>query len=258
MRVQDDFVRKLASEGKRIGGRKTDEFREIEIIERPIDKAEGSALVKIGKTQVIAGVKVNVGEPFADRPDEGVLMTGSEFSPISSPDFEPGPPGEESIELARVIDRGIRESGALDVKKLCIKEGEKVWMVYVDINILDNHGNLLDASALAAAVALSNAVFPALDKDNRVDVYAPKTKKKLPVLYKPIACTFWKVCDKMILDPTRDEESAATARLTVTTRDDGNIAAMQKGGMEGLTTEEISYAVETSVKKGKDLRKLIK
>ncbi|MBN1896181.1 MAG: exosome complex protein Rrp42 [Candidatus Aenigmarchaeota archaeon] len=258
MRVQDDFVRKLASEGKRIDGRKMDETRPIEIISRPIEKAEGSALVRIGDTQVIAGVKLSVAEPYSDRPDEGSLMAGAEFSPIASPDFEPGPPNAESIELARVIDRGIRESGAIDVKKLCIKKGEKVWMVSVDINILDNHGNLLDASALAASAALANTVFPALDKDGKVDFYAPKTKTKLPIAFKPVACTFYKVGDKMLLDPTRDEEHAATARITITTRDDGNVAAIQKGGIEGLTEEEIMYAAETSIKKGKDIRKLIK
>ena len=35
--------------------------------------------------------------------------------------FDIGRPGIEAIELARVIDRGIRESGFIDFKKLCIK-----------------------------------------------------------------------------------------------------------------------------------------
>jgi len=258
MKVQDEFIRRLASQGKRADGRKFDETRKIEIIERPIEKAEGSALVKIGRTQVIAGVKLDVGEPFPDRPDEGVLMTGSEFSPISYAEFEPGPPGKESIELARVVDRGIREAGALDMKKLCIKKGEKVWMVFVDINILDNYGNLLDAASIAATAALSNAVFPALDKEGRVDALAPKTKKKLPLVFKPIACTSYKVGDRLLLDPTIDEENASTARLTVTSRDDGNLCAMQKGGIDGLTTDDVMSAVETSIKKGKEIRKLIK
>jgi exosome complex component RRP42 len=258
MKVQDEFVTKLASADKRADGRKMDEFRKVEIIARPVEKAEGSALVRMGRTQVIAGVKLDLGEPFPDRPDEGVLMSNAEFSPISSPDFEPGPPSNESVELARVVDRGIREAGAIDMKKLCVKEGEKVWMVFVDINILDNFGNLMDAAALAASAALSNAVFPAVGKDGRVDLLAPKTKKSLPLKYKPVACTFWKVGDKLLLDPTRDEERASVARLTVTTRDDGNVCAIQKGGGTGLTTEEIMKAVEISVKTGKELRKLIK
>ncbi len=258
MKVQSEFIRKLASSDKRADGRRLDEFRKIEVTDRPVDKAEGSAMVKIGRTKVIAGVKLDIGEPFSDRPDEGVLMSNAEFSPISSPDFEPGPPSVESVELARVVDRGIRESGAIDVKNLCIKKGEKVWMVYVDINILDHFGNLIDAATLAAAAALNNAVFPGLDKEGNVDYVGPKSKKNLPVKYRPVSCTFWKVDGKLILDPTRDEERAATARLTVATRDDGNLCAIQKGGDEGFTTDEVVRAAEISVKTGKELRKLIK
>jgi exosome complex component RRP42 len=213
--------------------------------------------VKLGKTKVIAGVKLDVGEPFSDRPDEGVLMTGAEFSPISSPDFEPGPPSEESVELARVVDRGIRESNAINLKNLCIKNGEKVWMVYVDINILDHFGNLIDASAIAATAALKSAVFPKLDKEGKVDLLAEKTKKKLPLDHLPIACTFHRVDGRLLLDADRDEEKAASARLTITTRDDGSVCAVQKGGDEGLTTEEVLHAVETSIKKGKEIRKLV-
>lgn len=258
MNVQKDFIRRLAAKGERSDGRKLDEQRKIEIQERPIEKAEGSALVTMGKTKVIAGVKLEIGTPFPDKQDEGVLMTNAEFSPISSPDFEPGPPSDASIELARVVDRGVRESKALDVKKLCIKAGEKVWMVNIDINILDNFGNLIDASAAAAAAALSNAVFPQTTKENKVDVYAEKTKKKVPLTSVPIACTFWKVGGKMLIDATREEEDASTARLTITTRDDGNVCAIQKGGSEGLTTEEVLWAIETSIKRGKETRKLIK
>lgn len=258
MKVQSEFIRKLAASDKRADGRKMDEFRKVEVISRPIDKAEGSAMVTIGKTKVIAGVKLSIGEPFSDRPEEGVLMSNAEFSPISSPDFEPGPPSVASVELARVVDRGVRESGTIDTKKLCIKKGEKVWMAFIDINILDHFGNLIDASTLAAAAALSNAVFPELDKDGNIDYFGPKSKKKLPVNFKPVACTFWKVDGKLLLDPTRDEENAATARLTVTTRDDGHLCAIQKGGSEGFTTEEVVQAAETSVKVGKELRKLIK
>ena len=110
----------------------------------------------------------------------------------------------------------------------------------------------------AAAAALSNAVFPELDKDGNIDHFAPKSKKKLPIEFSPISCTFWKINGKLILDPTRDEEKAATARLTITTRDDGNLCAMQKGGEEGFTTEEVIRASEISVKVGKELRKQIK
>jgi len=256
MILQNNFVAKLAASNTRIDGRKLDEIRHIVIDSHPIDKAEGSALVKLGNTKVMAGVKLFVGQPFPDKPDEGVLMTSAEFSPISYSDFESGPPSEESIELARIVDRGIRESNAIDMKKLCVKEGEKVWMVFIDINILDNFGNLIDASALASAVALNQAVFPKYEDDKVI--VTEKTKKKLPVTCTPIACTFVKVGSHVMIDPTLDEETASSCRLTISTKDDGNVCAMQKGGAGSLTMEDIERLLDLSVERGRELRKLAK
>ena len=103
----------------------------------------------------MAGVKMSVGEPFRDVPDEGVLVVNTEFNPVASPEFDPGPPRAESIEVSRVTDRGIRESKCIELEKLCITAGEEVWVVNVDINVLDHDGNLIDAAALGAIAALA-------------------------------------------------------------------------------------------------------
>ena len=125
--MQENFALEMIEKGKRIDKRKIDQFRPIQIIPDYIKKAEGSALVRLGDTLVLAGVKMEIGKPFPDTPNEGILIVNSEFSPLASPEFESGPPGEDAVELARVVDRGIRESKAIEVDKLLIKEGEKVW-----------------------------------------------------------------------------------------------------------------------------------
>ncbi len=250
-----DYLIDLAKLSSRVDGRKPDEFRKIEIQRGVIEKAEGSALVKLGSTQVIAGVKMEVKEPFSDTPNEGVLMVGAEFSPIASPEFSPGPPGENAIELARIVDRGIRESHAIDVEKLCIVEKEKVWIVNIDIHILDDSGNLIDASAVAAISALLDTKFPKYQEEKVI--YEEKTKKQLPLTCKPIAVTHVKIGESLFIDPMADEESASTARLTVGTKDNGNICALQKGGVEGLTMKQIEEIFEKSIEAGKQLRKLL-
>jgi exosome complex component RRP42 len=254
MMLQSQYVLNLASKGLRIDKRKQDEFRKIEVEKNPIDKAEGSARVRMGKTDVLVGVKMGIGEPFPDKPDEGTLIVCAEFSPLASPDFETGPPRENAIELARVVDRGIRESGAIDTKKLCIKKEEKVWMVYVDIQILNHDGNLMDAAALAAITALLGARIP--EYDGKTINYEKKTKK-LPMIFKPVPVTIVKVAGNLFVDPSLDEENVMGARLTVTTKDDGNVCSLQKGGSEPLLTEEIEKAFDLAVEKGKELRKLV-
>src|SRR3989338_5346357 len=162
IRVVRDHIRSLAEKGAREDGRDFLEYRKPIKIEYGVSSksAEGSARVTIGDTEVVAGVKLEVGEPFPDTPDEGVLMVGAELLPLSNPEFESGPPSIDSIELARIIDRGIRESKCIDFSKLCIKKGEKVWMVFIDIYPINDSGNLFDAASLAALAALKDAKFP--------------------------------------------------------------------------------------------------
>ena len=67
-------IRNLVNNDKREDGRALDEYRDISIETNVISKAEGSARVKLGGTQVIVGIKPQLGSPFPDTPDLGVLM----------------------------------------------------------------------------------------------------------------------------------------------------------------------------------------
>jgi len=130
-----DLILDILNNGKRLDKRGLLDYRKIEIESGISPKsADGSARVKIGDTEVVAGVKLEIGEPFPDTPDEGSLMVNVELLPLASPEFESGPPNIDAIELSRVIDRGIRESGSIDVEKLCIEPGKKIWMVFIEVS----------------------------------------------------------------------------------------------------------------------------
>ena len=122
----------MLSRGKRLDERALDQHRQLTIQTGLIQKANGSARVKLGNTEVIAGVKIATGTPFPDTPDNGLLVVNAEILPLSSPYAEPGPPSEEAIELARVVDRGVRESEMVDLTKLCLIEGKSVVTIFVD------------------------------------------------------------------------------------------------------------------------------
>ena len=246
---------KLFGSDTRLDGRKFTDFRPIKLETNVTKSAEGSARISIGKTDVIVGIKTEVMKPFPDTQDEGGIMVGAELLPLASPDFELGPPGIQAIEIARVVDRGIRESKALDFKKLCIKEGEKVWMLIIDICIINDSGNLLDASALAAVAALKDMRFPKYE-DDKLD-YKEKTDKKLDLKDLPVTVTVIKIGDRLIVDPDLDEEKVIDARLSVASLSDGTLCALQKGGDYPLTSEEIDRMVDIALQKAKELRKHI-
>lgn len=252
----ESVVKRMAEKNSRIDGRKLEDFRDIKIETGIIENAEGSARVRLGNTEVIVGVKMGVMTPFPDTPNEGVLIAGAELAPISHPDFEPGPPREDAIELARVVDRGVRESKAIDMKKLCIKEMEKVWAVFIDVQPINHDGNLLDAAGIGAAAALATAKMPTYDEKTET-VDNTKRTKKLPLSCRPIPVSFYKINSNLLVDPTLDEEEASTARFTISTKDDGNICAVQKSGEASMTVEEIERCVELSSKIGKKIRGMI-
>ena len=246
--IKRDYLYNLAKKGKRQDGRDLFKFRNISIETNLISKAEGSARVKIGNTQVVAGIKIDIGEPYSDSPNSGVITTAAELNPLASPDFESGPPRENAIELARVVDRGIRESEFIELDKLCIEPNEKIWIVFIDIHIIDYDGNLFDAASLAALAAILTAKVPAKRFELGEDY-------PLPVKDPPISCTSVKFNDVMIMDPSLDEEEIAEARITVATDQNGHIRAMQKGLKGSYTTDEIKKIIKVSLDNGVEIRK---
>ena len=249
--IKRDHLMNLLADGRREDGRQLDEFRKISIETGIIESAEGSARVSLGNTTVMAGVKIIPGAPYMDAPGDGVITTGAELIPLAHESFEPGPPSESAIELARVVDRGIRESGMIDVKQLCIKEGEEIWMVFIDIYALDYDGNLFDACNLAAVSALRSAIVPWKNYGKGEE------NLPMPITCLPISVTECKIGNDLIVDPNFDEEQISTARLTVTTDDVGNFRAMQKGGRGSITLDELSLCLDRAVEKGAEIRKII-
>jgi exosome complex component RRP42 len=255
-KVRQKRIAQLISSGKRLDGRGLTDFREIQIELGIIERAEGSARVRLGKTEVLVGIKIESGEPFPDTPNEGVLTVNAELVPLASPTFEPGPPDENSVELARVVDRGIRESKAIMLEDLCVEPGKKVFVVFVDVYVLNHAGNLIDASALAALATLMNAkMFNYEVKEGEIKI--KPGYKPLPLRNYPIATTFAKIGDKLVVDPDLEEEQAMDARLTMTVEKDGRICAIQKGGNGYFTAQQIYEASKIAQQKATEIRKLV-
>jgi exosome complex component RRP42 len=245
---------RLIEENKRNDGRNLLDYRDpVKVTYGISETAEGSAQVQIGDTIVMSGVKMSVMTPYPDTPDQGSIMVNVELYPLSSPEYEPGPPGILAVELSRVVDRGIRESKAIDLKKLCIEKGEKVWSVGIDVVTVNDAGNLFDACSLAALAALKDAFFPVY-KDGELN-YKLKSKEKLPLSKEPVSVTVYKFGNSYLVDPNAEESVVYDARLSVASTDDGKLSALQKGGDASLTIEDVDKMVDIAIEKATFLRK---
>jgi exosome complex component RRP42 len=254
--VTAERIRKYLEQEKRFDGRKLDEFRELTIEKNISKKAEGSVRVKLGKTEVLVGVKMDVAVPYPDSPDKGNLMVTAEFLPLSSARIELGPPKFDSIEVGRIIDRGIRESKLIELEKLCIKEGEKVWTVFIDIYTINDDGNILDAAGIGAVAALKLAKVPKYDEENKKVLYGESSGNIPLKKINPFAITVHKIGKHLILDPTREEEDVSETRITIGSSD-GVIYSLQKGNSSYFSVEEIKESFNIVEKAWKELFKKV-
>lgn len=247
--LERTYIRDLLEKGERIDGRGLMEGRPIQVIPNVIKKAEGSAMVKWGETVVLAGIKTQLGSPFSDTPNTGVITVNVELSPISSPINESGPPGPQAIELARVVDRGIRESKVIPMEdpKLCVIPGKKVWIIFVDIYVIDDGGNLFDASAFAAMAALANARLKqvVIDEDLEEVTLLDETEP-LPRVGSVVGLTFSKTNNTILYDPNLIEDRGKEARFSLAITDQNVVCSMQKGESGTFTQTEIESIIDNA------------
>jgi exosome complex component RRP42 len=245
------------SKGKRLDGRNLDDIRPLEIELDIIKKANGSAKVKLGNSEVIAGVKIETGEPFEGLENKGALIVSAEVLPTASPYIEPGPPDEETVELARVVDRGIRESEMIDLDKLVLVPGKIVYTIFVDCSIINADGNLFDATSYAVVSALASSKIPVFEMQDGKVVNTGNSQDP-PVTTIPVSITAIRIGEAVILDPTSEEEACMNARITITTNSNGDYTAIQKGSTGAFTVGQIKRAAETARIKGEEVRAKLK
>ncbi|TVU05964.1 hypothetical protein EJB05_49150 [Eragrostis curvula] len=239
-----DFIERALQSNLRVDDDRSFDFRrslEFRPLNISFGREDGSSEVQLGETRVMGYVTAQLVQPYRDRPNEGTLAIFTELSPMADPSFEPGRPGESAIELARVIDRGLSESRAVDMESLCVVPGKYVWSLRVDLHILDNGGNLIDAANIAALAALSSFRRPECtiggEDGQQVTVHDPKVRDPLPLTihHLPIAVTFaYFGEDNIVVDPTCKEEAIMGGRMTVTVNSNGDVYAIEKAGEEGV------------------------
>ncbi|MCC6034040.1 MAG: exosome complex protein Rrp42 [Desulfurococcaceae archaeon] len=254
-KMQFEQIVKSIKRGERIDGRGLLDYRPISVILSPIKKAEGSALVKLGKTQVITGVKLDLGAPFRDRPNEGVLQVHAEFVPLASPSFEPGPPDENAIEVARIVDRSLREPRAIRLEDLVIEPGRTVWVVYNDIYLIDHDGNIVDSSMLASMLALATVKIPKLIKTESGQYILDKSMRETPLPLNLLVATvtIGVLENTLFVDPTLEEEKVVDTLIVLAVDEKGRICGAQKRGEKSISRKLLENALDIASEKGLQL-----
>lgn len=248
----------------RVDGRSCFDIRQTRVRAGVVSSCNGSAQVQAKNCNITVGVKVEVGAPSPDEPDCGIVEINADCSANASPRFE-GRGGEElAQEIVFVLSNSIIP--AINKKSLCISEGYKVWIIYVDVLILECNcvSQLLDLSALGIKAALSDTRVPRLiaDEEDANDfVLSTDSEEYCPVNVDdlPILLTLTRIHDQYVADVTEEEAAAGIARLTLAFDRQGELLYTKKSGLGSLhpdpLKEVLGKAKELSLRIHQDLEK---
>ncbi|XP_071698724.1 exosome complex component RRP45A-like [Rutidosis leptorrhynchoides] len=247
----------------RVDGRRPFDYRNLTI---KFGSEDGSSEVQLGQTQVIGFITGQLVQPYKDRPNEGTFAIYTEFSPMADPSFEPGRPLDSAIELGRIVDRGLRESRAVDTESLCVVAGKLVWSIRIDLIIIDNGGNLVDAANIAALAALLTFRRPECtfggDDGHEVIVHPPDEREPLPLIihHVPVAVTFAFIGKEntVVIDPTHFEEAVMGGSMTVALNTNGDVCSIQKAGGGGVLQSVIMQCLRIASVKAGDITSKLK
>lgn len=293
-----DFLRSCADREHilRVDGRRGHELRKMRLqLERWDNGAE--CTVQWGRgTRVTALCSADLVPPSSDRPNEGMVNFTVDISPMAGSSYRQAPPvgtapsssvsrgpnySDQSQRLLsnrilRSLERIILTGGALDTEALVVAPGKWVWKFTIALTVLDDGGNLLDTSIMAAITALRHYRKPQIDFSESVDgenaddaVQLPtmipsivKEATPLPLHHTPLSISFSLVPSERatagsssivtaIVDPTDREELIQSGSLTIAMNVHAEVCLLDFGGGCEISPENLKECfgvAETSVK----------
>ncbi|XP_047552025.1 exosome complex component RRP42 [Lutra lutra] len=247
-------------EDLRVDGRGCEDYRCVEVETDVVSNTSGSARVKLGHTDILVGVKAEMGTPKLEKPNEGYLEFFVDCSANATPEFEGRGGDDLGTEIANTLYRIFNNKSSVDLKSLCISPREHCWILYVDVLLLECDGNLFDTICIAVKAALFNTRIPRVrvleDEEGSKDIELsddPYDCIRLSVENVPCIVTLCKIGYRHVVDATLQEEACSLASLLVSVTSTGVVTCMRKVGKGSLDPESIFEMMETGKRVGKVL-----
>lgn len=210
-------IKLIDENGRRIDGRSVDEVRPIKIEVGVLKNANGSAIVEIGKTKVLAAVygPRDPGIRTILLPNRATIRCRYHMAPFSTHERKSPAPSRREIELSKVIREAIEPS--------IIAEAFPRTTIDIFIEILNADGGTRTAGVTAASLALADAGIPLRDLVAGIAV--------------------GKVQDTLVLDINESEDMYGQADMPMAAMPSiGAITLLQLNGV--LTEEEFMKALD--------------
>jgi len=254
--VQDDL---------RSDGRGCEDYRHMELETDIVSNTNGSARLRLANTDILVGVKVEMGEPHPDSPNEGRLEFFVDCSANATPAFE-GRGGEElATQISNLLTQAYSNGPCLDLASLCVIPRTQCWVLYIDILLLECGGNLFDAASIAARAAIFNTKIPRVSVtrgekgESEIEISDdPYDCRRLDIANVPCIVTLNKIGHSHVVDASMQEEACSLARLQVGVTEAGKITAVNKDGCGSLQPASVLSMMKCGSRVGAKLAQLLR
>ncbi|KAI7863722.1 ribosomal protein S5 domain 2-type protein [Spinellus fusiger] len=253
--AEKSYIEQGVENDCRSDGRGRLEYRHLVLETGLLSQTSGSARCRLGDSDVLVGIKVEIGECEQDQPHQGRIVCNVECSPSASQQFEGRGADDLNNALTLSLDRLLNgpQSG-IDLAKLCIIPGQQCWVIYVDAMVMDCAGNLLDCIVMTTRAALFNTRIPKTEIQDLGEgefefEVMDDVEDAEPVVgweQLPLAVTLYKIGERYILDPTILEELCSQVTLTVGVNKTGQVCGVQKGGFGSIDPSLMTEMIQTA------------
>ncbi|WWC92051.1 uncharacterized protein L201_007005 [Kwoniella dendrophila CBS 6074] len=231
------YLSRFLTKGYRPDGRKIKGWRDVSINVGSISTAHGSSLIRMGDTTMVCGIKAEVSEPTAQAPNEGYVVPNIDLPALCSPNFKPGPPGDEAQTYSNWLNDLIVSSSTLSPSSLVISPGKAVWVIYIDVVCINYDGNAFDAAVLAVMAALKNVRLPKAKYNEETTQTICSRTETYPLQLGRIAlsCSFGIFSSTHLLpDPTSYETPLLPTTISIALDEDNEACLIRQEGLGGI------------------------
>lgn len=242
---EKEYIRLGVESDLRSDGRKRLDFRPFSVEVDVVPQAAGSARLRLGRTDILVSVKTDIGRPELAKPSQGSIACSVDAASgaaaaasagvaSSTGDQDDRGRDDRLAALSTTLSSLLGSSGGLDLAQLCIVPGRHCWSLHVDVLILDEDGNLLDAIVLASRAALARCHLPGVvveeggEETEIVLSDDPALSKLLNTISVPVTVTLCQIGATFVADATLSEESCSEAALSFAVDASGSIVYTKK------------------------------
>ena len=257
-----EYYKSHLSAGVRPDGRGLLNGRKLARRSANLNSTDGSAIIRLGKTTVLAGIQGEPTAPSEAEPSSGRIVISVELPAICSPAAAGahgsggsvsggGKLDREKAVLVELLQR-TASGGLVSLDSLCIVEGVAVWSCYCDLVVLEHDGNLTDAAMLAMTCALASGRLPRVVADAKnAGALTVMEEAAVPIrVAQPLyPCTFGVVGGVLVLDPCAEEETLSSSAFTVLVDGKGELRAVHKPGGAPLPDGSLATCVDAARKR---------